>query len=250
MNALTKSDAAISGEDRELVHQLLDDVGVIGRLLTPRPQPAQIRATFAPILRRWIAEGGFFKAQKLILPRQVTFLFGTNPQSVKLAKAGVYEHWMAVISFDSVGVSSAQVASKHIDHDGRPGVAIDHGLQTRPIAHRAHEFFGQKMFFWKGQFYTREDVVKMHANALGGVHLDFRRAAAQPSIIAIKNYFGFEIKPNTCQMLMGDEIAEGRDDPARRPNIYDATELVVSDTARIFAEGVRSTRNLFEAVLN
>jgi hypothetical protein len=89
----------------------------------------------------------------------------------------------------------------------------------------------------------------MHANLLGGVHLDFRRGDDEEHINEIKNYFGFEIKPDTHQMLVGDEIAVARADPARRRNIYDATELVVLDTARIFAIAVRSSQALFQALL-
>ena len=246
---MTNPSAALSADDRELIQQLLDDISIINDLLTARPSPAQIRTMLSPILRRWIAEGGFFKAQKLILPHQVLFSLRTSPQSIKLAKAGIYEHWMALIEFDSIGVGAARISAKHLDDDGKPKTPIDQGYRTTPVGHRAKMFFGQKMFFWKGKFHSREDVIKMHANLLGGVHLDFRRGDDEEHINEIKNYFGFEIKPDTHQMLVGDEIAVARADPARRRNIYDATELVVLDTARIFAIAVRSSQALFQALL-
>jgi Putative transposase of IS4/5 family (DUF4096) len=39
-------------------------------------------------------------------------------------------------------------------------------------------------------------------------------------------------------MLIVDEIGLARADPTGRPSIYDATELVAADTARIFSEGI------------
>jgi hypothetical protein len=59
----------------------------------------------------------------------------------------------------------------------------------------------------------------------------------------------WRIKLETHQMLAGQEIATARADPKRRQNVYDATELVLLDTARIFANGVQSSRLLFEALL-
>jgi hypothetical protein len=214
-----------------------------------RPSPAQIRTTLSPILRRWIAAGDFFATQKLILPHQVSFLLRTNPQSTKLAKAGIYEHWMALIEFDSIGISTAQISRKYLGPDGKPTIMIDGGYQTNPIGHRAKEFFGQKMFFWKEKFYTREDVIKMHANRLGGVHLDFKRADDEAHINQIKNYFGFEIKPHTHQMLVGEEIEAARADVARRQNVYDATELVLLDSARIFSTSIELSQARFQALL-
>jgi hypothetical protein len=238
----------ISPDNRELVHQLLDDVAVMSGFF-PRPSPSQIRTTLTPILRRWIIEPTFFIAERLIRPNFVEFHFRTSPQEIKLAKAGIFEHWMAIIVFDTVGLGTSLVASKYREVDGTTKGNIDFGHRTSPIAHRANEFFRQKMFFWKENFYNRDDIIKWNANALGGVHLDFRRAAAEPHINEIKNYFGVELRPNNIQLLVGREISEARADPARRQNIYDAIELVVLDTARIFAKGVESSQASFQSLL-
>lgn len=65
----------------------------------------------------------------------------------------------------------------------------------------------------------------------------------------IKNYFGFELKGSNHQMLVGDEIGVGRANPARRQQIYDATELIAIDTARIYASGVRTSEQAFVDLL-
>lgn len=49
-------------------------------------------------------------------------------------------------------------------------------------------------------------------------------------------------------MLVGQDIEIARADPARRDRVYDATELVTLDTARIFAKGIDSVSASFEAL--
>ena len=242
--------ASLTSEDRELIQQLLDDVGVLeDQFSTGLPKPPAVRATLVPILRRWIFEGLFYKAQKLILPEQVGFLITSSGQAGKLCKAGVYAHWMALLAFGGISVGVSQVAPKWLGPDGKPITHLDDGANPRPASQKANIFFKQKVFFWKGEFYTRTDVIEMHANALGGVHLDFSRAQDEAHINEIKNYFGFERKGANSQMLMGDEIGIGRADQARRAQIYDATELVAMDTARIFASGILASEKPFSDLL-
>jgi hypothetical protein len=104
---------SISDNDRELVHQLLEDAELIaGMLSSGQPKPALIRSAFVPLLRKWIIEDGFFKAAKLIRPHEPTFKILTTPNDVKLCKAGVYEHWMAMIMFGTIGVGAGLLAEK------------------------------------------------------------------------------------------------------------------------------------------
>lgn len=233
----------ISKNDLELVHQLLEDTRLINdALASGQPKPVLVRSTFVPVLRKWIIEDGFFKAARLVRAKEPTFEILTTPNDVKLCNAGVYEHWMAIILFGTVGVGVGLLAEKF-------RAAPPSKPQPVTALHPAIVLFEQKMFFWKGHFYTRQDIIRMHANRLGGVHLDFRRKPNEAHIDEIKNYFGFEILPHTHQMLIGRDIEIARADPARRDRVYDATELVTLDTARIFAKGIESSATLFEALL-
>jgi hypothetical protein len=189
----------------------------------------------------------FFKAQKLIAPDQIAFAIRSNPQAIKLCKAGVYKHWMAQLMFGTVGVAAAQLEAAYIGPDGRG--TVSGGIDSAPAPQKPNIFFQQRMFFWKGRFYMREDVVKMHANTVGGVHLDFRKAADEAHIREIKNYLGFEVKGKNIRMLIGEEINELRADSTRRQSVYDATELVAIDTARIFASGIRAAEQAFRKLL-
>lgn len=233
----------ITNEDRELVLQLLEDVEVISDALNVvLPKPVVIRSTFVPLLRKWIVEGGFFKAASLIRPHRPTFEIITGSNEVNLCKSGVYEHWMALIVFGSIGVGSALLSERYRKNPPITAKSVS-------VSHLANAFFTQKMFFWKGKFYSRQDIIWMHANRLGGVHLDFRRTADEGHINEIKNYFGFEVLPHTHQMLIGQDIESARADAARRDRVYDAAELVAMDTASIFAKGITVSRPFFEAVL-
>lgn len=238
----------ITAGDREMLHQLLEDVREIeNQFLGAMPKPAVTRTIFVPILRRWVAEGLFHAAQKLILPRQVRFSIRSNADAIKLCKAAIYEHWMATVLFDALGFGVAQIAPKYqIINNSKP--PIENNI-FHPAPQNAKSFFEQRVFFWKSNFYTRADVIKMHANALGGVHFDFRRTYAEPHIIEIKNYIGLEVTGKNMKMLIGDDIDVGRADLTRRKLIYDATELVAIDTARIFASGVRASWDSFTALL-
>ena len=232
----------VSDDDRELVSQLLEDAEVIESLCrVGQPMPALVRTTFVPLLRKWIVEDGFFKAAKLILPYQPKFEVMTNPEDVKYCKAGVYNHWMAMIKFGPIGVGSALLSEKYIQ---QPPARTEHVT----VFHPANVLFSQKVFYWKERFYTRKDIIWMHANRLGGVHLDFRRKPNESHINEIKNYFGLEVLPHTHQMLLGKDIETARADPSRREHVYDATELVAIDAALSLARGVLTSRQEFEKI--
>ena len=161
----------LSQNDRELVQVLLDDVALIeNKLLVALPSPPEIRAMFSPILRKWMLEPQFHRLQKLIRPRTMRFPIIGNGQAVKLCEAGQFEHWMGVMFIGTIGVSTAQVAQKHL------GKKPPSPRVPAAVPQLAKHFFGQKMFYWKDAFYTRTDMVKWLANRFGGAHLDFQRA--------------------------------------------------------------------------
>lgn len=249
---MSQPDSSLTPADRELVLQLLDDAVILeSQFAGGLPKPSVTRAILAPVLRRWIVEGLFYRAQKLAAGREVRFAIRNHGKAIKLCEAGVYAHWMGVLEFGTIGVGVGQVNSKYLYSDGSARVEVDRTADTVPTPQPARSFFDQKMFFWKREFYTRSDVIKLHANALGGVHfdLDSRRIKKQ-YIHEIQNYFGFEVKGSNSQMLIGDQIAQGRADQERRPNIYDATELIAMDTARIFARGILSRERAFRNMIS
>lgn len=91
--------------------------------------------------------------------------------------------------------------------------------------HRRRVSSSSKRCFSGREFYTRAEVIKLHANALGGVHFDFQRTQDEAHTIEVEHYLGFELKGSTVQMLTGREISEGHADPAKRPQVYNATEV-------------------------
>jgi hypothetical protein len=197
-----------------------------------------------------MVEGLFFQAQKLLPAQEVRYAIRSHKEAIKLCKAGVYAHWMGVLEFGTIGIGCGQINPNFLDPDGRPRVEMDHTVDVPLAPQQAKAFFDQTMFFWKDEFYTRSDVIKLHANTLGGVHFDpGNRRHKKQHIHEIPNYFGFEVKGSNFQMLIGDDIIQGRADLGRRPSIYDATELIAMDTARIFARGILSSERAFSKIL-
>lgn len=241
----------LSAADRELVFQLLDDVAIIGDAVTTIvPKPAAVRTVLVPILRRWIAEGLFFRAQKLILPYQVRFETYCDGESIECCKAMKLVHWMEVMAFGSVGVGIAQVAPEHIGPDGKPTFNRSKQDRAERIPHKPSDFFDQNILFWDGDFYSRADIIKLHANTLGGVHFDFKNPKTDMDWQTIKNYHGYEITgQNNVQILVSAEIQPAKDDPKRRQYVYDATEIVAIDTATTFVKGIRDAEDKFSALL-
>jgi hypothetical protein len=239
----------VTSDEQELVHQLLEDVGILdAQFIFGVPRPAVVRTTFAPILRRWIVEGLFHKAQRLIRPHQIEFEISPGGQAIKLCKAGYYERWMGIINFGTIGFGSSQIAKKHLSADGKPAAGFQE-QRAPPSPQRAHIFFDQRMFYWKEVFYTRLDIIKIHANSLGGVHFQLGRKQNEGHIDELKNSFGFEVKDRNIQMLIGADVAKGRTDPLRRSSIYDAIELISIDTASIFSKGVGRSKEALISLL-
>jgi hypothetical protein len=138
--------------------------------------------------------------QKLTRPGRTHFDIPTYAEGLDRCKKGAYEHWMGLLMFGDIGIARAQVSANYVAAHGHPGpVAKD-----PPQPQTASTFFNQPMFFWKGEFYTRADVIKIHANKLGGVHLDFKRAEAEEHILEFKRYFGFDLQGR----MPGDRVPE------------------------------------------
>jgi len=241
----------IDAEGRELVFQLLDDVGVIeAQFVSGEPKPAVGRTIFVPILRRWITEGLFYRVQRLILPQQVEFEVFSSQTSINLCQNCYLEEWMEMVIFKGVGVSSSRYDQQFIIDDKLSipdGIKVDQSPPTKRSL-RAKQFSEQKIFYWKKKFYTRTDVIKMHANRLGGVHFDFPEDD-EKHIEEIKNSHGYEVVGSQVRMLLRDEVYRARTDPARRDRIYDATELVAIDSARTFAAAIRKDAERFTSLL-
>jgi hypothetical protein len=234
--------------DRELLHQLLEDWSVIQSHLAVWPPKLSIaRAVFAPILRRWIIERNFFRAQR-VFGAPITFDIYSEGAFLKLCKAGVLEHWMGFIRFPPLEITTSRLSEPYRGKNGQATVPIP-TTRPSPAPQEAKQFFQQRIFFWRGKFYTRSDTLKFLANTLGGVHFSFERLAAEKHIGEIKEYLGFQVLGRNYQMLVGPKIAALRDDPVARDTVYDAIELTTIDTARIFSEGIRRSFDQIQAVL-
>jgi hypothetical protein len=225
---------------RELILQLLDDVNLIEEHFSKNLlSPSAAKSFFAPILRRWIIDGEFYQVLLIIKPKEILFEITSDANAIKLCKAGIYEHWMNLIELNGVGISTSRLVPKYIEQPP------ENPMQDSRSPQKASIFFKQKVFFLKGKFYTREDVIKMLSNTLGGVHINFHKHESEQHINEIKNYFGLDwANPKNIRMLLGEEIEALREDVERRKSIYDSMELVTIDTARTFSKSVIASKGI------
>ena len=139
-------------QDRELILQLFDDLQLLEKKVAyDLPSPADLRATFSPILRRWIVESAFFRIQK-ILSERVQFELNSRTDDVKCCQAGIYTWWMGVIYIgNGTAIGANQLAQKYIDN---PSLVPESRKPFR-ILQKPKLFFEQACFLWKGIMYTR-----------------------------------------------------------------------------------------------
>lgn len=235
----------LSPNERELLHVLFDDINIVkGRLQLGLPQPHDLRAVFSPILRRWLGEGQVHQVQRLIRSHRIGFPLIGQATEINLCTSGFFEHWMGMLIIDSIGIGVGQRAAAYLQ--APEPVRSNHIAVPQPAKH----FIDQKLFYWKGHFYTRRDLILWLANRFGGTHLDFKRKDDEKHIDEIRNYFGLEITGSNRQILIGEQVAAGRADSQRRHKVYDAAELTVWDTARIFAEGISASETVMRALLD
>jgi hypothetical protein len=237
---------SFSGEEHELILQLFDDATLLERKVAYElPAPAELRATFAPILRRWIVDGAFHRLQKL-LREKIQFEIYSRTDEVKYCQAGVYTWWMGAIECGQQRIGASQFAQKYLDNpDDRPD-------PRKPflIKQKARLFFEQPCFLWKKQLYTRHDMIKFQANKLGGAHYDFNRNKKETHVEEIQNQFGLAFEDaGKARMLVPGEIVALRADPNTRDRVFDAIQLTVGATASIFCKGVRSYESQIRGLL-
>jgi hypothetical protein len=239
---------ACTDQERELILQLLDDLHLLEkRVAYDLPSPADLRATFSPIMRRWIVDGEFFRIRRL-LDKHVLFDLPSRTDDVKRCQAGVYTWWMGDIHIgNGATVGASQLAQKYVDS---PSLVSERRKPFR-ILQKGKLFFEQPCFFWKEKMYTRADAIKFLANKLGGAHYNWDRQKTESHVGEIQNQFGivFEGLAN-ARMLAPGELLPLRADPNTRDKVFDAIQLTVGDTASIFRSGIRSHENEIRELLN
>ena len=228
----------ITPEETELCLQLFEDVHLMEQKQTNGlPSSSQIRIVHSVALRRWIVDGAFYRVQKLLTSR-VLFEFQDSSQEIEECKQGANEYWGAVVNSGNVAIGWSQYSKVVVEQIAANTYKRPEPRSLAPIKGPAKEFFNQHSFFWKGQFYTRVDLIKFLANKLGGAHYDFDRNKSEAHIEEIQNTLE---NPQNIKMLVGPDVFASKMDASKRPFIYDAIQLHVADTADIFCKAVRQS---------
>ena len=201
------------------------------------PEAKVIRSVFGPILRRWIVEGNFNIVQRYVKPGRISFSYNHSSSCIKNLKKKIYPIWFGNLQFGDIGVSMTMGESL----DARKKTFPSKGMKV--VKTKATEYFNQPVCHLDGKTFKRRDVVKLHANELGGAHLQLYKRDQQ----RLRETVGFEVKSiGNIQVMLGKEILVAKSDPKRRPTIYDAADLVLQDTAYVFAMSVLNKRSIIE----
>ena len=224
---------------RELILLLIEDANNLEELVSSRsPSPSLIRSTIGPILRRWICDGDFNIVQKALRPNIIRFSARLVSSNEKFnLNSSLYGLWIGPISFSDVVLRLAVPTSE---------IAVLKPAGSSQINRMTSQrFFKQKVCLINGKIFTRLDILRFFANELGGTHFDYSKLTHDQAKQSLRNTVGYEVgQTGDIQMLMGAQITEAKADLQRRPAIYDLTDLIVLDTACIFARGI--TNNLEE----
>src|SRR6185312_16159405 len=107
------------------------------------PSPGDLRATFAPILRRWIVDKNFFRIQKVLRPQQILFDLYSRADEVKYCQAGVYVWWMGAVRVGGGQlIGASQLAPKYLADSTK----VPQARQPFTIQQKAKLFFEQPCF--------------------------------------------------------------------------------------------------------
>ena len=236
----------LKAEHKELLLQLFEDVNALERgIIVGLPSSDELRTLVTPILRRWMVDGVFHQVQR-ILPIPIMFEIYSRTDEVQACKAGAYKWWMGIVDCGHKLMIGPGV---------RSGKFVEGQFQNRglfKIKQKAKLFFSQEAFWWKGQFYSRTDLIKFMANKLGGIHYDLDRNQSEGHIEEIQNHFAilYERAKNNIQIVSPPDIPKFRNDQDLRKNLYDAIQLNIGDTAFIFASGIRAVENDLRLLLS
>lgn len=219
----------------ETMAQLIEDAQLINKsFISGVPDPSEIRAVISPILRRQIVDQCFFQIQKHLNGKQIMFDHLSIKGSRKTLRGTKEGSWMGCMTFSHAGISFSS-----------GGIELG---QSERVTSKAKDFFSQTVLYVNGKAYKRSEVVKLYANNLGGTHASLHRKYDRH----LRQTFGLEVKSseNNIQMMLGPSILEAKKDLKRRPFIYDASDIIVQDTALTFSRSVLNHQNLIRDAID
>ena len=224
---------------------LLEDAETLEKLFNViRPNIGNIRNTAGPIMRRWFGEEDIRQVQKMLRPNLLRVRYWTNSTELKNLKKGYYNIWIGNFSFNDISMSWMAFSSEK----ARKRILPEVGSQK--VCEPMGAFLRQPVCHILGETFTRKDVVKFHANNLGGAHYDPHGVENTPEKKRLRDTVGYEVDVlGNIKMLLGSEIVEAKKDRDRRAGIYDLADLILLDSAKRFAVSVLSERERLHALI-
>lgn len=187
----------------EAINVLYSDIGFLIKTMFPRNRPvdeAAVRSA-AVVLRRWVADGDLnHLAQRANATITLPALYNDEILQELTSKHNLKFFMTAGVRFEGHPVQGICV------FDSPPEVAPEIPVQSMPFSLVSlREFRRQKRIYFKGDFFSCEDIIRFMANKAGGAHLDFNRAEVQ-KIEAAYRYCSFGGPPPVDELRPDDAM--------------------------------------------
>lgn len=233
-------------ENSERILMLLEDAELLQKgLAEERPNIANVRALAGPILRKWLLDGQINQVNKQMRPDHLSVFYLSNPESEWNAQKGLYSIWVGNFSFNGVCGEMTAGTTPAAERKLKPSKG------AREISGKISKFLSQPVCVIFGRVYSRKEIIRFHANNLGGAHYDPREVENTPAKKRLRDTIGYEVTADgrNIQMRMGPSIIAAKQDPSRRHSIYDLADLVLLDAAHRFSASVLSARDQLHDLL-
>jgi hypothetical protein len=164
------------------------DLQTLFRLIVRHRQPldeGSVRAA-SPILRRWLVEGLLGKLGRGLERKPAMPALNNEAVIQALPRDGVTCFITGGVRFNGTPLSGIYVSDK--PYLGRPPIPVD--KMKFEMMHLG-AFTGQKRLYFRGHFFSCEEIIKFVANKLGGVHHDSERDVQQREMEAAADAITF-----------------------------------------------------------
>lgn len=223
------------GAVKELAEELREDLAVLRHHVgepNDLPNPAFIRATLSPILRKWICDDGLGPIHRAASEQSV-FTVQNTDHIVKKKDLVAYELWHCEMPIAGNGIG--QIRPKDANND--PLGSVETGGEVK---RKFRTFRQQKIAYLNGKSLTRDMCLRYFADQMGGTHtIDQAKKKNGPAATFIE-MAGFAFDPETrdSKMFWPGEFQNAARLRADGKWIFNFMHICALDTARRFHEGL------------
>ena len=175
--------------EEALVTQLYEDLdGLIKLLITKEPlPPSHVRIIASSILRKWLVNGLINKLSALNHAK-FSFLSSDTSEIVEAVKdnSAITFYMAAGVNLNGVPIHSIYASDSPPPAAGGPEIPVKTQIKNLSPA----DLLRLKRIYFKGRWFSFDEIIRFIANKIGGVHFDTKRDAEWQTVLEeASNYF-------------------------------------------------------------